>query len=67
MKVISAKYLPARPPLLMSFVWWLMLDRLKASDWVWGVVGTLGAIVWIVGIYGMCTQKYYAPEFKEEA
>lgn len=47
MKVISRKNVPSYPPLLFTIVMWLLLDRVQAAGWVWGVVGTLVAIIWI--------------------
>ena len=62
-KVIAGKNLPIRLPITLSILLWLLLDRLGAPSWVWGVVGTLLAIVWIVAIYAVFTQE--SVELKE--
>ena len=49
-KTIAAHNLPPRLPLYGSLVAWLVLDRLVAPGWVWGVVGTLFGLIWIVMI-----------------
>lgn len=46
-KVISYKNLPARAPILLTAVAYLYLDRYNAPGWVWGIVGTLMAFLWI--------------------
>jgi hypothetical protein len=46
-KVISSKNLPMRSPLIGALVWWLVLDKLGAPGWVWGVVGTMVVVAWI--------------------
>lgn len=48
MKVINRKNLPVRSPLMFSIVMWLLLDRLSAAGWVYGVAGTLCAILWVI-------------------
>jgi hypothetical protein len=50
MKVIDSENLPARLPLWSSITVWLLLDRLQAPGWVYGVMGTLFAIIWIAAI-----------------
>jgi hypothetical protein len=49
-KVISKKNLPTNLPLVSSLVFWLVLDKLNAPGWAWGVVATLMIILWIVSI-----------------
>lgn len=55
-KVISYKNLPARFPVLLSLVAWLMLDRLDPAGWVQGVVWTVIGILWIASFIGAYTQ-----------
>lgn len=62
-KVIHVKHLPARLPLFQTLVAWLMLDRFQAPGWVWGVVGTFFALVWIGTVISMATQKCHKPIF----
>jgi len=64
-KVIAFKNFPARPPISLSILLWLLLDRLAAPSWVWGVVGTLLAIIWALSLYSICTQELV--ELKELA
>jgi hypothetical protein len=52
-KVVSNKNLPTRLPITLSIWVWLLLDRLKAASWVWGVVGTLVVILWAAAIFGI--------------
>lgn len=53
MKTIAYKNLPARPPLLLTAVTWLLLDRLDAPGWAWGIAITLLVLVWVAQIAGM--------------
>jgi len=46
-KVVSPNNLRARAPLASTILSYLLLERFEAQGWVWGVVGTLFAIVWI--------------------
>jgi len=46
-KVINPAQLPARLPVMSTLVLWLTLDQTHAAGWVWGVVGTVLAVVWI--------------------
>ena len=56
-EVIAFKNLPARFPIYSTITAWLLLDRLKVPQWVWGVVGTIFVIGWIFCIYGVIAQK----------
>jgi len=49
-KVISYKQIPVRIPTVPTIVAWLLLDRLQAAGWVWGVVGTMFALIWISSV-----------------
>ena len=49
-KVVSGKNLAMRSPLLVTLVFYLLLDRFDAAGWVWGVVGTIMAILWVIWI-----------------
>ncbi len=49
-KVISGKNLAIRPPILLSVVLWLLLDRLAAPGWLFGVAGTVITVFWILFI-----------------
>lgn len=55
-KVIKLNQLPAKPPTLATIAWCLLLDRFHAPAWLWGIAGTLFAIMWAGSIYAMCVQ-----------
>lgn len=56
-KVISPKQLPIRPPIIGGCVTWLMLDRLHAPGWLYGVLATLYLILALACIYDMCSRN----------
>ena len=47
MKVIHRNNLPNKPPVILTVVAWLLMDRLATPPVVWGIVCTLLGIVWI--------------------
>jgi hypothetical protein len=48
-KVIAGKQLPQISwPVTATGMWYLLLDKWHAPGWVWGVVGTFMAIIWII-------------------
>lgn len=55
-KVIKLNQLPAKPPIVASIAWFLLLDRFHAPGWLWGAMGLLFAIFWGGTIYAMCVQ-----------
>mgnify|MGYP001609613468 CR=1 FL=1 len=52
-KTIAYKNLPARPPILLTAVTWLGLDRVDAPGWAWGIAITLLVLIWIAQVVGM--------------
>ncbi len=38
-------------PLVPSLVAWLVMDKLDAAGWVWGAVGFMLLLIWIVFLY----------------
>jgi predicted PurR-regulated permease PerM len=60
-QVIGRRYLPAQLPIFQTLTAWLFLDRIHASGWVYGVIGTLLAVVWIACIYALATHEYRHP------
>ncbi len=40
-KVIATRYLPTFVPFQTGFILWLVLDRVQAPGWVWGVLFTM--------------------------
>lgn len=55
-RVISANNLPFRMPLWQTIALLLLLERLGAPPFVWGVVGVLLLFCWIVFIYDALTR-----------
>ena len=49
-KVVHAKNLAMRPPLIATLVLWLVLDKLDAAGWVWGAVGVVVVVLWLAWI-----------------
>lgn len=52
--VIKSSSLPKRPPVGMAVLYWLLLDRLGAPGWAYGVLWSLVAlcaIVFVISIY----------------
>jgi hypothetical protein len=52
--VISRKNLPAKSPILLFAVTYLVLDKWHASPLVYGIIGTLYAIIliaWIIDLF----------------
>lgn len=45
--VVSWKSLPVKPPTMLTVVAGLVLDRVHAPSWVWGVTATVVAFLWI--------------------
>ena len=45
--VLPLDHYPTRMPLLDSFVAYMALDLYNAPGWVWGVAGTLLAMLWL--------------------
>jgi len=56
-KVIAYKQLPARLPIIATLVWYLILDHLQVPSWIWGVAGTVFALVWIESIASLWLQE----------
>jgi hypothetical protein len=51
--VLTRLQLPTTLPIWSSLTAWLFLDRVQAPGWVWGVVGTVFAVLWAVSIYSL--------------
>lgn len=56
MKVIKRSELPTHLPWTGTAVAYLLLDKFHAPSWVWGVVGTLYALVWIIVVAAIVKQ-----------
>jgi hypothetical protein len=55
-KVLHGTQLPTKLPITFTIVAWLLMDRVHASGWVWGVMGTLIGILWILSVIAVATQ-----------
>ena len=55
--VISRKNLPAKSPILLFAVTYLVLDKWHASLLVYGIIGTIYAIILIAGIVDLFNTK----------
>ncbi len=48
---------PFRLPVWPTLLAFYLIERFHASDLVIGILVAIGAIVWGISIYGVCTQK----------
>ena len=60
-KVIPYKNLPGRIPIWSTAVVWLVLDRLAAPGWVWGICGTIWCFIWVFSVIAIHTQEQTDP------
>jgi hypothetical protein len=49
--------MPAQLPVQTTALAYLLLDRWSAPGWVWGVVGTVLALFWVLAVVRMYTDK----------
>lgn len=56
--VLANKHRRHELPFVGTVVWWLVLDRFNAPGWLYGVVFTLAAVVWIVLIVAIFWYDY---------
>lgn len=54
-QVIDYENLPPRLPLVSTIVAYLFLAHLDAAGWVWGVIGTFFALLWLGSVYSLFT------------
>jgi hypothetical protein len=65
--VISFTSLPMRAPTHTAIVWWLLLDRLNAPAWAYGVMWTVVGILLIGFIVEAATaDRKNVPGFGEQ-
>ena len=57
-KVISPKNEATKLPLWSTLIVWLVLDKTQPPQWVWGGVGTIFALIWIVCIVAIIKQEH---------
>lgn len=65
--VIKSSSLPMRSPVGLAVLYWLLMDRLGAPDWAYGVLWTLVglfAVVWIASFWAESAQD--VPGFGEK-
>jgi hypothetical protein len=64
-KVIAYAHLPARLPIGLSLLCWLMIDRLHPPD-VWKhIVYTLLGIMWACAVINMFSQDTREPKWED--
>lgn len=61
-KVLKPKYLPTRAPVSLTMATCLLLDRVKAPGWVWGVVGTLLMVLWVAFFASLGREEMVEPK-----
>lgn len=53
---------PRQRPTALPFTWTavvgLLLDRFHAPSWLWGVVGTLVVLIWVLLLVRLCTERW---------
>lgn len=54
---LSRAELQSYPPIWETAVCYLLLDRFSVPGWVWGIAGTLFALLWIGRVALMFQQK----------
>ena len=56
-KVISCNNLPTKLPVFQTLTCWLVLEKLNASLFLYGVVSTILIIAWIGSIFGIVNEE----------
>ena len=64
-KVLDRKYLSPVLPVTNTAVVYLLLDKFNAPDLVWGIMGTLYLILWVLTIILASTSESKKPKFEE--
>lgn len=57
-RVLDPSQIPTRPPVLLSAVIWLLLDRFDASGFVRGAVAVLVALIWFSYFLSWHAERY---------
>lgn len=63
---LSQKNLPRGLNLQFFAVIWLLLDRLRAPEWVWGVAGSVGFFLFVVLLYDFFTAVDFKIDYRKE-
>ena len=56
-RVIAFKNLPSRPPIVLTAVTWLLLDRFKAPGWMFGAAGVVMLLLSVAVVVGCSTEE----------
>jgi hypothetical protein len=56
-KVLHPRNLPTRPPLTVTAVVWLLLDRLHAPGYAVGAIWTFVGFLWVAFIVGLFNEE----------
>lgn len=62
--VIAWRYMPARLPVGFTALWWLVMERIDAPGWAWGMFWLVLAVVWAISIFLLFTQRLCDPMLK---
>ena len=54
---ISRSNIPVKLPFFQTITIYLLLDKLDAAGWIWGVVGTIVVLWWILAIVALITSS----------
>jgi len=60
-RVFNRQNITTTLPVSFSITMWLLLDRLDASGWVWGVTGTIFGLLWISCIVSIFVEEPDSP------
>jgi len=55
--VIARESIPSYPPIHLTIIVWLLLDRFDPAGWVCGVVWTIVALLWIGFLVNFSKEK----------
>ncbi|MBD8654136.1 hypothetical protein IFT68_00660 [Oxalobacteraceae sp. CFBP 13730] len=55
--VIKSSSLPMRSPLALAILFWLLLDRLGAPGWAFGVLWTLVGLLVLIWLISLKTES----------
>jgi hypothetical protein len=65
--VIKSSSLPTRSPLGLAILLWLLLDRLAAPGWAFGVLWTVIAVLAVMWVVSFWTESFRdVPGFGEK-
>lgn len=56
-KTIKRGNLPTRLPVSLTLITYMGLDTYKAPGWIWGALGIVFLLLWVISIYAICIEK----------